>query len=223
MVLDIPLLYETGGELLVALHINHARTAGLPFAALSNRVKTLERGFVVVRRQALAEIGGLLHLLDQVAGITALGRAVREMGYVIRALPVPVLLVPEPLTVSEATAQLRRILVANRATNLPDFLAWPFTNPLTIGFLLGLITEREGRWWGRQTWYFFVWLRMAIAVELDRIRFGRAFNWGAYAQLFMLDTFTAPVLWARAWVQRVVTQDGRTYRVDQGGRARPEP
>lgn len=212
----------TGGEVLVALHVNHARTAGLPFAALSNRIKTLDAGFVVVRRQVLAEIGGLLHLLDHVAGIAALGRAVREMGYVIRALPVPVLMVPQPLTVNDATAHLRRILIANRTTNLPDFLAWPFTNPLTVGFLLGLITEREGRWWGRRTWYFFVWLRMAIAVELDRVRFGRAFNWGAYAQLFMLDTFIAPVLWARAWVERVVTQDGRTYRVEQGGRAEPE-
>ena len=31
----------TGGEMLTALHINHARTAGLPFAALSNRVKSM--------------------------------------------------------------------------------------------------------------------------------------------------------------------------------------
>lgn len=213
----------TGGEMLVALHVNHARTAGLPFAALSNRVKTLDAGFVVVRRQVLAEIGGLLHLLDHVAGMTALGRAVREMGYVIRALPVPVLLVPEPLTFNEATALLQRIMVRSRATNLPDFIAWPFTNPLTVGFLLGLMTEREGRWWGRRTWYFFVWLRMAIAVGLDRLRFGRAFNWGAYAQLFMLDTFIAPALWAQAWIQHFVTWGGRTYHVYQGGRAEPEP
>lgn len=212
----------TGGEMLPTLHVNHAHTAGLPFAALSNRVKSMAPGFVVVRRQVLDEIGGMLHLLDQAAGIAALGRAVREMGYVIAALPVPVLLVPERETVNDATAHLLRRMVLNRATNLFDFVAWPFTNPLTVGFILGLITEREGRWWGRRTWYFFVWLRMAIAVELDRIRFGRAFTWGAYAQLFMLDTFIAPVLWARALVQRSVTLEGRAYRITQGGRAESE-
>lgn len=212
----------TGGEMLPALHVNHAHTAGLPFAALSNRVKSMASGFVVVRRQVLGEIGGMLHLLDQAAGIAALGRAVREVGYVIAVLPVPVLLVPERETATDATAHLLRRMVLNRATNLFDFVAWPFTNPLTVGFILGLITEREGRWWGRRTWYFFVWLRMAIAVELDRIRFGRAFTWGAYAQLFMLDTFIAPVLWARALVQRSVTLEGRVYRIAQGGRAEPE-
>lgn len=215
-------LVATGSEMLTALHINHARTAGLPFAALSNRVKSLTPGFVVMRRAVIEEIGGLLHVLDHAAGMTALGHAVREMGYLIVALPVPVLIVPEPETFDAATASLLHTLTLSRAVNLPDFIAWPFTNPLTVGFLLGLITEREGRWWGRRTWYFFVWLRMAIAVELDRIRFGRAFNWGAYAQLFMLDTFIAPSLWARALIRRTMTIDGRVMRIEQGGRATPE-
>jgi hypothetical protein len=87
--------------------------------------------------------------------------------------------------------------------------------------VLGFITEREGRWWGRRTWWGFLWLRMALAYELDRIRFGRSFNWTAYAQLTMLDTFIAPALWLRAWVQRTISWRGRTYTVRQGGKASP--
>lgn len=212
----------TGGETLTTLHTNHAHTAGLPFAALSNRVKSIADGFVVVRRSVMDEVGGMLHLLDHAAGIMALGHAIREMGYVIKALPIPALIVPEPESFNEATAHIRQRLVLNRVTLPPDFVAWPFTNPLTVGFLLGLITEREGRWWGRQTWYFFVWLRMAIAVELDRIRFGQPFGWGAYAQLFMLDTFIAPALWAQALARQTITLGERTFRVFQGGRVEPE-
>jgi hypothetical protein len=59
---------------------------------------------------------------------------------------------------------------------------------------------------------------MAIAYELDRVRFGRGFTWIAYAQLFMLDTFIAPALWARALFQRTFTWHGRTYRIAQGGK-----
>lgn len=212
----------TGGEMLTALHINHARTAGLPFAALSHRVKAMASGFMIFRREALADAGGLLHLLNDAADGVSLGRAVREIGYRVEAIPVPARFVPEPETFDEATSHVQRKLIISRATNLPDFLAWPITNPLTVGFLLGFITEREGRWWGRRTWWFFVWLRLAIAYELDRIRFGRAFTWIAYAQLLMLDTFIAPVLWARALVQSVVTWRGREYHVAQGGRATPQ-
>ncbi len=211
----------TGGEMLTALHINHARTAGLPFAALSNRVKGMASGFMIFRREVLAEAGGLLHLLNEAADDISLGRAVREIGYRIQAIPVPARFVPEPETFNEGTNHVQRKLIISRATNLPDFLAWSITNPLTVGFLLGFITEREGRWWGRRTWWFFVWLRLAIAYELDRIRFGRGFSWIAYAQLFMLDTFIAPVLWARALVQHSFTWRGRVYDIAQGGRAEP--
>jgi hypothetical protein len=62
---------------------------------------------------------------------------------------------------------------------------------------------------------------MAVAYELDRIRFGRGFHWTAYAQLFMLDTFISPALWARALVRRTITWRGRTYRLYQGGKAVP--
>jgi hypothetical protein len=62
---------------------------------------------------------------------------------------------------------------------------------------------------------------MAIAYELDRIRFGRGFTWIAYAQLFMLDTFIAPALWARALAQRTFLWHGRTYRIAQGGKVTP--
>jgi cellulose synthase/poly-beta-1,6-N-acetylglucosamine synthase-like glycosyltransferase len=44
-----------GGEMLTALHINHAQSAPLPFAALSNRLNALANGFIVVRRRALEE------------------------------------------------------------------------------------------------------------------------------------------------------------------------
>jgi hypothetical protein len=119
------------------------------------------------------------------------------------------------------TDDLLRKLITTRAYHLPAFLAWPFTNPLTVGFALGFITEHEDRWWGRRTWWFFIWLRLAIAYELDRIRFGRGFTWIAYAQLFMLDTFIAPALWARALFQRTFVWRGRTYRIAQGGKTTP--
>jgi hypothetical protein len=48
---------------------------------------------------------------------------------------------------------------------------------------------------------------------------GRAFGWTAYAQLFMLDTFITPVLWARALVQRWFWWRGRWYKIAQGGKA----
>jgi hypothetical protein len=48
---------------LTALHINHARTAGLPFAALSKRITAMAGGFVIVRRAVLEAIGGLIYLL----------------------------------------------------------------------------------------------------------------------------------------------------------------
>lgn len=209
----------TGGEVLTALYTNHARTAVLPFAALNNRLRTLSSGFIVFRKQVLDDAGGLLYLLDHAAEDISLGRAVREIGCRIQAIPVPAFVISDPKTVNEATNHLLRKLITTRAYNLPAFLAWPFTNPLTVGFMLGFITEHEGRWWGRRTWWFFIWLRMAIAYELDRIRFGRGFTWIAYAQLFMLDTFIAPALWARALFQQTFVWRGRTYRITQGGRA----
>jgi hypothetical protein len=211
----------TGGEMLTALHVNHARTAGLPFAALSNRVRALSSGFMILRRPVLDQAGGLLHLLDQAASDISLGRVVRENGYQLAVIPVPALMWPDAETVNDATVHLLRRLTISRAYMLSDYLAWPFTNPLTVGFILGLITEREGRWWGRRTWWFFLWLRMAVAYELDRVRFGRSFNWTAYAQLFMLDTFISPTLWARALVQNTFIRHGRTYRITQGGKATP--
>jgi hypothetical protein len=132
-------------------------------------------------------------------------------------IPVPAL-VPDPKT---STRRLPPAPQTDQPRIPPAFLAWPFTNPLTVGFMLGFITEHEGRWWGRRTWWFFIWLRMAIAYELDRIRFGRGFTWIAYAQLLMLDTFIAPALWARALFQQTFVWRGRTYRITQGGRATP--
>jgi hypothetical protein len=129
--------------------------------------------------------------------------------------------VPEPETFNEATNHVRRLLVISRAYQPGQFLAWLFTNPLTVGFLLGWITEREGRWWGRQTWWGFAAMRLALAYQLDRIRFGRAYHWSAYAQLFMLDTFISPALWAQALFQRTILWRGRTYRIYQGGKAVP--
>jgi len=211
----------TGGEMLTALYINHVQTAELPFAALGNRVKELSSGFMIVRRQALQDIGGLLHLLDEAAGDSSLGRAMRESGYRLAAIPVPARVVPDPETFNEATHHLQRALIIRRASRPAAYLAQPFTNPLTVGFLLGLITEREGRRWGRRTWWFFVLLRMAIAYELDRIRFGRGFTWIAYAQLFMLDTFITPALWARALFQHTFSWHGRTYRIGPGGKVTP--
>lgn len=226
-----PLAYEpehrtgstvpTGGEMLTALHMNHGRTAGLPFAALSNRVRGMADGFMIFRREVLDSAGGLLHLLDETADDLALGRLMRENGHRVAVIPVPALVVLEPESFNEATSHLLRSLIISRAYYTRDFLAWPFTNPLTVGFLLGWITEREGRWWGRRIWWGVVALRMAIAYELDRIRFGRGFTWIAYAQLFMLDTFIAPALWARAIVQRTFVWRGRSYRVQRGGKGAP--
>lgn len=209
----------TGGEVLTAVHINHAHTAGLPFAALSNRVTAMANGFILVRRGAMEQAGGMLHLLDEADAGASLGRLMVENGQRIAVIPVPVLRVPRPETGHEATEHIRRILFANRVYNLRDFIAWPFTNPLTVGFILGWITERQGRWWGRRTWWGFAAFRLALAYGLDRMRFGRAFGWSAYAQLFMLDTFVSPVLWAQALVRRTLRRGGRVYRVAQGGRA----
>lgn len=207
----------TGGEMLTALHINHARTAGLPFAAISDRVPAMASGFMVLRREVLERAGGMLHLLDQAADDQALSRLVIESGAGIAALPVPARKIPAPETFNEATEHLSRILITSRVYNPRDFFVWLFTNPLTVGFALGWITEREGRWWGRRTWWFFTWLRLALAYELDRIRFGQAFHWTAYPQLFMLDTFIAPALWLQATYRRTFTWRGRTYRIHPGG------
>ena len=207
-----------GGEMLSALHLNHAQTAPIPFAAFGNRLNALANGFVVVRRRALDEAGGMLHLLDEGSDGISLGRALRETGWRIAAIPVPALIVPEQESFNEAVSRLWRHLIVSRAYSRPTFIAWPFTNPLTVGLLLSFITEREGRWWGRRTWWAFVALRVAIAYELDRVRFGRGFTWMAYAQLFMLDTFIAPALWARALFQRTFTWRGRTYRIARGGK-----
>lgn len=211
----------TGGEMLSALFVNHAQTALLPFAALRHRINAPLSGFIAIRRAALDEAGGLLHLLDRAADDAALGHLLRENGYRVVAIPVPATVVPEPETFNAATQHILRRLVLSRVTHLRDYLTWPFTNPLTVGFALSFITEREGQWWGRRTWWFFVWLRLAIAYELDRLRFGRGFHWTAYAQLFMLDTFIAPPLWARALVERIITWQGRTYRVNSQGQATP--
>jgi cellulose synthase/poly-beta-1,6-N-acetylglucosamine synthase-like glycosyltransferase len=207
-----------GGEMLSALHLNHAQSAPIPFAAFGNRLNALANGFMVVRRRALDEAGGMLHLLDEGSEGISLGRTLRETGWRIAAIPVPALIVPERESFNEAVSRLRRHLIVSRAYSRPTFIAWPFTNPLTVGLLLGFITEREGRWWGRRTWWAFVALRVAIAHELDRVRFGRGFTWMAYAQLFMLDTFIAPVLWARALFQRTFTWRGRAYRIARGGK-----
>ncbi len=211
--------FPAGGEMLTALHTNHARTAELPLVAITHRLYTLVNGFIVLRRSALDEAGGLLHLLDEASEEVALARVITEAGYRIAAIPVPARVVAEPISVNDATTRLQRKLITLRATDPPRFAALLFANPLTVGWLLGFITEREGRWWGRQTWWVFIWLRLAVAYELDRIRFGRAFAWTAYAQLFMLDTFITPMLWARALVQRTFVWRGRTYRIMQGGKA----
>lgn len=211
----------TGGEMLMALHINHGRTATVPVAAASQRVEGLADGFMILRRRVLEEAGGLLHLLDDASAGQALGRVLRENGQRVAVIPAPVWLVPSRTSISEATEQILDMLTISRAYHLRATLAWPFTNPLTVGFALGLITEREGRWWGRQTWYAFAWLRLVLAYQLDRLRFGRAFHPGAYAQLLMLDTFIAPLLWARALVRRTITCEGRTFRILPGGKTRP--
>jgi hypothetical protein len=211
--------FPSGGEMLVTLHANHARTPEIPLAAVYHRLRTLANGFIVLRRSALDAAGGMLHLLDDASEEVALARVISEAGYKIAAIPVPACGVAEPTTVNDATAHIQRKLITLRATDPPRFAALLFANPLTVGWLLGFITEREGRWWGRRTWWVFVWLRLAVAYELDRIRFGRAFGWTAYAQLFMLDTFIMPVLWARALVQRSFTWRGRVYRIAQGGKA----
>ncbi len=213
--------WGAGGEMLTALHVNHAQSAPLPFAALSNRLNALANGFVVVRRRALEEAGGMLHLLDEGSDGISLGRTLRETGYRLAALPVPALIVPEPETFNQALSRLRRHLIVSRAYSRPAFIAWPFTNPQTVGLLLSFITEREGRWWGRRTWWVFVALRTALAYELDRLRFGRGFTWLAYAQLFMLDTFIAPTLWIRALLQSAFTWRGRVYRIARGGKVMP--
>ncbi len=211
----------TGGEMLVALHINHGRTAGLPFAALSHRIEALFGGFMVFRRSVLKEAGGLLHLLDEAADDIALGRLVRENGYRVAIIPVPAIVVPERESFNEGTEHLHRSLTISRAYLPLSFLAWPFTNPLTVGFVLGWITEREGRWWGRRTWWGFAAFRLALAYELDRVRFGHGFTWTAYAHLFMLDTFIAPALWLRALVSPTFTWRGRLYAIRQGGKSEP--
>jgi len=208
----------TGGEMLTALHINHARTAGIPFAAMRHHLPDLAGGFIITRRRVLDEAGGLLHLREQAADDVRLGRAIRETGYRLAVIPIPATIIPAPETFNEATADLLRRLILARIYHPRDYFAWPFTNPLTVGFALGWITEREGRWWGRRTWWGFAWLRLMIAYQLDRIRFGRGFTWIAYAQLLMLDTFISPVLWLRALFQNTITWGGRTYRVQRGGK-----
>jgi cellulose synthase/poly-beta-1,6-N-acetylglucosamine synthase-like glycosyltransferase len=104
----------TGGEMLTALHINHARTAGIPFAALSRRVHVMAGGFMIFHRRVLEQGGGLLHLLDEVADDICLGRVVRENGYQIAVIPVPAHVVPEPETFNEATTSLLRRLTVSR-------------------------------------------------------------------------------------------------------------
>jgi ceramide glucosyltransferase len=212
-------LMTTGGEMLLTLHINHARSVTLPFAALSNRVSGLVGGLMIFRRRVLDEAGGLLMLLDEAADDIALGRMVRACGYRVAVVPVPVYVVPEPQTFNGATNTLLRHLMIQRAYRPKRFLAWPFTNPLIVGLALGWITEREGRWWGRRLWWGLAALRIAFAYDLDRLRFGRGFTWIAYAQLFMMDTFILPALWAQAIISGEFTWRGRTYRLLQGGKA----
>lgn len=215
--------FSSGGEMLVALHANHARVAEIPLAVVNDRLRYMVSGFMIVRRAALDAAGGMLHLLDEAADDTALSRALTEAGGKLAAIPVPALVVAEPKTFNEATLHIQRKMITARATDLPRFVMMLFSNPLTVGSMLGLITEREGTWWGRRTWWVFVWLRLAVAYELDRIRLGHSFDWSAYAQLFMLDTFIAPTLWARAIIQDTFTWRGRTYRIAQGGKTLPGP
>lgn len=210
-----------GGETLPTLHINQVTTAQLPLLALSGRLRGMMNGFILVRRAALDAMGGLLHLLDESGEAVALGRAVREAGYRVTAVPVPARVTLEPESIREGTRHLMRRLVVSRAYHLPSYLIQPFTSPLTVGFLLGFITEREGRWWGRRTWWFFVWLRMALAYELDRLRFGHSLSPMTYAQLFMQETFITPALWAQGLVRRTVTWRRRTMRIAQGGKCWP--
>jgi len=209
----------TGGEMMIALYNNHARTAGLPFAALSHRVKTMMGGFMIFRRSVLEQAGGLLHLLNEAADDISLARVMQENGQRMAVIPVPARVLPERQSYEEGRQHIERNLTVQRAYRPWDFLAWPFTNPLTVGFMLGWITEHEGRWWGRRTWWGFAAFRAALAYELDRIRFGRGFTGAAYAQLFMLDTFISPVLWLRALFRKSIRWHGRTYRIQQGGRA----
>jgi ceramide glucosyltransferase len=213
----------TGGEMLIALHTNHAQTAELPFLALRDRVHAMMSGFMIFRRDALEQAGGLLHLLDEAAEDICLGRVLRENNRRIAVIPVPAHILPEQQTFNDATDHLLRCLTIERAYDPGSFVARLFTNPLTVGFLLSWITEHEGRWWGQRTWWGFAWLRVALAYELDRVRFGRAFKWTAYAQLFMMDTFISPALWARALFRRTFSWRGRTYRIAPGGKTRPIP
>ncbi|WP_119067280.1 glycosyltransferase [Aggregatilinea lenta] len=212
----------TGGETLVALHANHARAAALPLAALTNRVRAMANGFMIVRRSALQQAGGLTTLLDEADPAAALGRLLRAHAQPIAVLPVPAQIVPRRQSTDEGMQRIVHDLAITRVYNPRVFAASPFTNPLTVGFILGWITEREGRWWGRRTWWGFAAFRLLIAYALDRLRFGRAFNLAAYAQLFMLDTFVSPVLWLRALVRRTITTEGRTYRLYRGGQTVPE-
>ncbi|NDJ78565.1 MAG: glycosyltransferase [Chloroflexi bacterium] len=208
----------TGGEMLAGLYTNHIRAAGLPLAALTNHVTELQGGFMLFRHHVLEEAGGFLHLLDSAADDISLGQLVRENGYRIAVIPVPVHMVPEEQMFDEVTARILRKMIIAHAYFPLRFLASPFTNPLIAGLSLGLITESEGRWWGRRLWWGLVGLRMTLAYDLDRTRFGRGWSWIAYAQLFMLDTFIVPALWLRALFRRSFVWRGRTYRIHAGGR-----
>ena len=212
---------RSGGEMLTALHTNHVQSAPIPFAALNNRLTALANGFMVLRRRALDEAGGMLHLLDEASDGISLGRTLREIGYRLVAIPVPALVEPEQETFNQAINRLQRRFIVSRAYHRLTYAIWPLTNPLTVGLLLGAITEHEGRWWGRRTWWAFVGVRLGIAYELDRVRFGQGFTGFAYAQLFMLDTFILPAVWARALFQRTFTWRGRAYRVRRGGKVVP--
>lgn len=211
----------TGGETLVALYVNHARTAALPLAALTGRVRGMANGFMLVRRSALDAAGGLRPLLDQADPAAALGRHLRGAGIGIGVIPVPAMRSLERQTSRASMEHLAQDLAVARAYNPAVFGAWPLTNPLTVGFLLGWITEAQGRWWGRRTWWAFAAFRLLVAYGLDRQRFGRAFTLAAYGQLFMLDTFISPALWLRALVRRRVALHGRAYRLRQGGQIVP--
>lgn len=211
----------TGGETLVALYVNHARTAALPLAALTGRVRSMANGFVLIRRSALDAAGGLRPLLDQADPAAALGRHLRGAGIGIGVIPVPAMRSLDRQTSRAGTDALVQDLATVRAYNPAIFGAWPLTNPLTVGFLLGWITEAQGRWWGRRTWWGFAAFRLLIAYGLDRQRFGRAFTLTAYGQLFMLDTFISPALWLRALARRTIALYGRAYRLRQGGQVLP--
>lgn len=210
-----------GGEMLVTLYINHARSALLPFAALSRRVLALGHGFIVVRRSALQAVGGLAPLLNEADPGVALGHALRRAGYRLGVLTVPAMRIPAAETRIAATEHLLRRLVLSRTYGRWEFFAWPFTNPLTIGFWLDVFSERKQKWWTRRTWWVMAALRLTLAMALDMLRFGRGFTWIAYAHLFALDTVIAPVLWARALVTTVITLDGRRVRIGPRGRATP--